>query len=143
MIAFKWVGSKWKYDNKATVEPINIEDTNGKDCPIQQLDIRDDWKGLGIVSSPDGKWKNHVEYLVKEKIAPWNASIQNSYLQKHDVYRAAFTSIFKTIDYTLPATYMTSNECKLINIQLYEKYLPRIRVNIHLPLAYRYSPVQY
>ena len=142
-ITFKWVSSNWKYVNKTDVEPIKIEDSNGNLCPIQQLDNRTGWKGLGIIAAPNGKWKDHVEYLVKEKIAPWNASIKNSYLEKHDVYRAAFTSIFKSIDYTLPATSMTSNECKLINIQLHKSYLSRIGIDSHLPLAYRYSPLQY
>ena len=142
-ITFKWIGSKWKYENKPKLEPIFIENAQGKMCPIQQLDNKVGWKGLGVVAAPNGNWKDHIEYLVKEKISPWNASIQNSYLQKHDVYRAAFTSIFKTVDYTLPATSMTQNECKLINIQLHKKYLSRIGIDMHLPLAYRYSPPKY
>ena len=38
---------------------------------------------------------------------------------------------------------MSSNECKMINIQLHETYLSRIGVDSHLPLAYRYAPIQY
>ena len=41
--------------NKAEVKSIIIEDSNGNLCPIQQLENRVGWKGLGNVASPDGK----------------------------------------------------------------------------------------
>ena len=123
---------------------MTIEDSNGNDKIVERLDIRKGWKGLGIVASPSGCWKDHMSYLINEKINPWNASIRSSYLQRHDVYRAAFTSIFKSIDYTLlPATSLNSSQCKLINAKLHKRYLPRIGIDSHMPLAYRYAPNKY
>jgi len=108
-----------------------------------------DWSYCGSPSRPlqgavqSGCWKDHMNYLINEKINPWNASIRSSYLQRHDVYRAALTSIFKSIDYTLPATSLNSSQCKLINAKLHKKHLPRIGIDSHMPLAYRYAPNKY
>ena len=143
LIAFKWINGIAKYEYSPDIEPVTIEDSNGKEKVVERLDIRKGWKGLGIVASPSGCWKDHMNYLINEKINPWNASIRSSYLQRHDVYRAAFTSIFKSIDYTLPATSLNSSQCNLINAKLHKRYLPRIGIDSHMPLAYRYAPNKY
>jgi len=67
----------------------------------------------------------------------WNASIQSSYLMRQDVYRAAYTSIFKSIDYTLPTTFMNHKQCSKINTELHKKFLPKLGIDVHLPLVYR------
>jgi len=95
------------------------------------------------VTAPDGNWNDHVDYLVKIKIQPWNTSISASYLHRHDVYRSATTVIFKSIDYMLPVTSVFSKQCHAINIRLHKTFLPRISVDIHLPLVYRYVPSHY
>ena len=142
-ISFKWTNGIAQYDYQSNVEPITIEDSNGNKKVIEKLHIKNGWKGLGVIASPAGCWNDHVQYLIEDKIIPWNNSIRSSYLQKHDVYRAAFTSIFKTIDYTLPATSLNETQCKKINAQLHKRYLPRIGVDNHMPLEYRYSPKKY
>ena len=47
---------------------------------------------------------------------------------------------FKSIDYTLPATFMNSKQCHKLNVHLHKVFLPRIGVDSHLPLVYRYAP---
>ena len=101
------------------------------------------WKGLGVVTSPSGCGKDHMDYLVNKNIAPRNYSITSSYLQKHDEYQAAFTSILKSIDYNLPVTSLTPDQCRIINSKLHKKILLQIGVDSHMPLAYRYALVKY
>jgi len=84
---------------------ISIEDTNNVRQVIKRLPVSTGFKGLGIVSAPDGNWHDRGTYLLQEKIHPWNASITSTYLQRHDVYRSATTGIFKSIDYSLPVTF--------------------------------------
>jgi len=124
-------------------EEIILEDENGKNCTIKRLEIHQGFKGLGVITAPDGNWKDHVKYLIDEKIKPWNKSIQTSYRKRKDVYRAAFTSIFKKIDYTLSATYMDTKQCKAINTELHKNFLPKIGIDVHLPLVYRYAPKKF
>ena len=144
LIAFKWINGIAKYEYSPDTEPVTIENSNGNEKVVERLGIRTGWKGLSIVASPSGCWKqDHMNYLINEKINPWNASIRSSYLQRHDVYQAAFTSIFKSIDYTLPATSLNSSQCKLINAKLHKRYLPRIGIDSHMPLAYRCAPNKY
>ena len=143
LIKFHYKGGSWHYTQKDSVPPIVIKNSQGDLQQIEQLDIKTGWKGLGIVSAPNGNWNDHVTYLLKEKIQPWNIAIKSTYLFKHDVYRSATTSIFKSVEYTLPATSLTSTQCKTINTNLHKTYLPRIGIESHLPLVYRYSSHRY
>ena len=142
LISFTWRAGKWSYQ-KESEHQITLEDENGNTQIVTRLQTDQGFKGLGIITAPDGNWNDHVKYIINEKIKPWNQSIQSSYLQRQDVYRAAFTSIFKTIDYTLPATSMSTSQCQSINSELHKRFLPKIGIDSHLPLVYRYSPKKY
>ena len=96
-ISFKWVSGKFHYNKRQINSTISIKNNQGQLETIQQLDVTTGWKGLGIVAAPDGNWNDHMFYLLEEKIKPWSHAINTSYLQRHDVYRAAFTSMFKSI----------------------------------------------
>jgi len=88
-----------------TVPDIQVLNSNNILHSILRLAPSQGWKGLGVITAPDGNWNDHVQYIIEEKISPWNKkSITSCYLQKHDVYRSATTAIFKTIDYSLPTT---------------------------------------
>ena len=143
LVSYRWINGIAKIEYNPDVEPIQIENSSGNKQIVKRLDIRQGWKGLGVITAPSGCWKDHMNYLIEEKIIPWNNSIKSSYLQRHDVYRSAFTSIFKSIDYTLPATSMTAAQCNVINAKLHKNFLPRIGVDSHMPLAYRYAPSKY
>ena len=101
---------KWKYNHKPNAVTLILSNNNRKEQPIEQLSVKKRWKGLGIVSASNGTWNDHVDCLLNKNIIPWNISINTSYLQQHNVYRPAFTSIFKSIDYKFPATSMTSTK---------------------------------
>ena len=142
-IQFQWKQDKWSYCKKYNSGKLQIMDTNSVLQPVESLCVTQGWKGLGVVSSPSGNWDDHMKYLIMEKIIPWNNGISSSHLQKHDIHRAATTSIFKTIDYSLPATFLSSKQCHKINVQLHKKYIPKMGVDIHLPLVYRHAPTRY
>ena len=142
-ICFKVVNGKYTYIKNPKVPDIQICNSNNTLQHILRLAPSQGWKGLGVITAPDGNWNDHVKYIIEEKIQPWNKSILSSYLQKHDIYRSATTAIFKTIDYSLPATFLSSKQCSKINAQLHKVLLPKIGIDAHLPLVYRYAPSRY
>ena len=84
-------------------------DTNHIAQPIHCLNVDHGLKCLGILLSPEGNWNDHTIYLIDD-IVPWNNAMLTSSLYKHDIYSAATTSIFKTVDYSLAATFMTTKQ---------------------------------
>ena len=51
--------------------------------------------------------------------------------------------MLKSIQYTLPATFLSAAQCKIINTRLHKTMLPKIVIDVHLPLVYRYSLSRY
>ena len=142
-IQFQWKKDKWSYLKNHKTDTLQIMDINHIAQPIQQLSVDQGWKDLGILLSDEGNWNDHTKYLIDVKIIPWNNTISTLYLHKHDIYHAAATSIFKTVDYSLTATSVTTKQCHQINVQLHKKCIPKIGVDVHLSLVYRNAPIKY
>ena len=51
--------------------------------------------------------------------------------------------MFKSIEYTLPATFLSTAQCRTINTQLHKTMLPKMSIDVQLPLAYQYSLSRY
>ena len=144
LITIKWTGGKWRYGKtNEDVATLRLKNTDGKKEIVKRKEAHEGLKGLGVVVSPDGSWEDQMKELLEEKIIPWNNSIKTSYLYKHDVYRSAFESIFKSVEYILPATSFNERQCNRIDAQIHNTFLPKIGVDTHLPLAYRYAPTRY
>ena len=128
---------------KNIVPPMQIKKSQGNLQQVRQLDTKKGWKGLGIVSTPNGTWIYQMTYLLIKKLQPWKKTNKSTYLFKHNVYQSAINSILKYIEYTLPATSLTSTQCKTINTNQHIICIPRKGINIHMQLVYRYSPYKY
>jgi len=144
LISFKWKAGKWKY-SKIADHPAEIyqRDTNGNQILVQRLESSfGHKKGLGVCTAPDGSFIQQIDVLL-QKIDRWNENIRTSYLTKYDVYTSAFSSIFKSVEYVLPATSFNSIQCIRLDRALHKSYVSRICINKHLPLAFRYAPKRF
>jgi hypothetical protein len=68
---------------------------------------------LGIAFSPTGNMKEELEYL-KSKTTKWAERIKTAHLTHIEAWTALKTTIFKTIEYALPATLLSEKEMKAI-----------------------------
>jgi len=150
LINFKWRNGKYKYcDVSDDPAKIFLKNTNGEKCEIDRLDTKCGLKGLRVHISPEGNHDDLLDFFIsttpgKEgKIAKWTNSINSSSLKQHDVYVSAFHSIFKSVEYVLPATSMSDAECKKIDTMLHKTFLPRIGIIRTMSIAYRSAPSRY
>jgi hypothetical protein len=143
LISFIWKSGRWKYGKiKDMPYSITERDDKGRRVTVERLEINVGHKGLGVHSAPDGSFEQQMQALL-EKINTWNSRIHKSYLRKYDVYLSAFSSLFKSIEYVLPATSLTTTQCTTLNKAIHKKFISRIGINKHLPLSYRYAPKKY
>ena len=150
LIKFKWKSGKWSYSTIADVPAkMYLKDSDGKRQEIERMEPTIGLTGLGVCISPDGNQTDQVNLFMDEtpgkegKVATWIKQIRSKYLRPHDVYLSAFRSIFKSIEYVLPATSMSEKEGNTIEKKLYKTMLPRMGVARNISLAYRYAPKRY
>ena len=150
LISFKWLQGKWKYGS-ISEDPVRLylRNSNGNKIEIERLEVTQGLTGLGVCIAPDGNQMDQINDFMnvkpgqEEKITQWINNVRSKYLRPHDVCLSAFRSIFKSIEYVLPATSMSETETKLIETKLYKVMLPRMGVARNISLPYRYSPKRY
>ena len=74
------------------------------------------------------------------KVNPWSDRIKTSHLTPKEAYVGAQTTIFKTIQYALPATSFSESQSRKIESALYQNLLGKLNMSTKLPLEYRYGP---
>ena len=140
LIHFQWKNSEWYMKDSHNVQQFQliIKDTNMQPIRVERLDNKIGLKGLGVHIAPDGSYNDQMQASIK-KIQQWNESIRTSYLDRHDVHLSAFSSIFKTVEYVLPATSLNTRQCHKLDTTMHKTYISRIGINKNLPLPYRYA----
>jgi len=150
LISFKWKQGKWRYGTIAE-DPAKmfLKNSDGQKHEIERLETNIGLTGLGVCIAPDGNQLDQVRCFMNEtpgnegKVATWIKQVGSKYLRPQDVHTSAFRSIFKSIDYVLPATSMSEAECKMIETKLYKTMLPKMGVARNIALSYRYAPKRY
>ena len=67
-------------------------------------------------------------------------SMRNCPLPRHLMWLSFKQSIWKSIEYTLPATTFTREESIALSKELYRPLLPKLGCNRNFPLLLRYNP---
>ena len=143
LISFRWKNGKPNFNSNAqTPAQIFQRDTNGVQHLVTRCEVSESIKGLGIYFNPLGCWKHQYEDLFG-KVETWCNIIRTSSLSPHEVYVGATTGIARTIHYGLPLTSFSKKQCNSIDTAFYGTILPRMKMNRHLPKAYRYAPKRY
>ena len=68
---------------------------------------------LGVFLAPDGNENKQIEYLT-QKIKKWEDKIRTNQISKIHAYTALTTTIYKTIEYSLPTSTITKENWKKI-----------------------------
>ena len=140
LVAFKWKNNIPSLHTISSAPgPLFQQDTHEHTHIVERLDPSHSVEGLGIIFNPLGCWE-HQFLQTKQKVQQWCNVIRTSSLNHHEVYLASTTGIIRSVTYVVPVTSFTKEQCIAIDATLYSTVLPRIGMNRHLPLVFRYGP---
>ena len=77
---------------------------------------------------------------MKEKIQNWTTKIKSTFISHSAASLALSSTIMATLKYALPSTTYTEAECNKLMTPLFQTILPKMGINRHLALVYRYGP---
>ena len=142
-IRYRWEKGEKRYNYKKFNHNMIVRDKDKQELPLQQLNIKEARETLGVWIAGDCNWRTQHEKL-QEKANIWAENTFNSNLSPTTAGVAVKTTIMKTLDYCLPATYMSKTQCKKITNKLLWKTLPKLKVArtisrevVHLPVEYK------
>lgn len=105
-IGFKWTGKEFRY-KKASEFPGDIEfpGPEGNIVKLRKLEPGHSERTLGVRTAPDGNWRAQAEYLTT-RARQWADEVKSGQLPRTLVWQDMTTTIMKTLEYPLVATYL-------------------------------------
>jgi hypothetical protein len=108
-----------------------MANADGSRTSLEQVEVGEGRRTLGVRLAPDGNNKAEFEYL-KEQCDQWANRIRSGTLPQTYTWQAFSTTIVSKLSYALPATTFTRTECESITRRLISATLSRSGINKHL-----------
>ena len=140
-----WTKDKWKlqrFDPSLISPGLQMLNDHGTRETIHQLDASDSVLALDVQFSPSGQMKDQFKML-KDKASLWAESVRCGHLRKHEAWQALITTVFKTIEYPLPATTLSFQQCDEIVRPILGIGLPAAGICRNISRRVAFSSVTY
>ena len=121
---------------------LQVKDSEGNAKVIEKLAASDSRRTLGVRLAPDGNNEAEVKFL-RERAQNWADRVRTGHLPRRLVWESMNTTILKSLQYPLPATTLTEEECRWIMAPLLAQGLPASGVVRSIPRAVVYGPVKF
>ena len=138
-IRYRWKQGEWTYETKPYPLNLTVRDKEKTVQPLRQLQIAEARETLGVWIAGTCQWKTQTQKL-KNKSEKWTTKLQQGRMTETIAQVALNTTIYRTLAYSLPATYLNEKECKDVLRPLLYGTLPRLgvvrtmsRKAVHLP----------
>ena len=95
---------------------------------------------LGVTLAPDG---NNAKAIVelRQKSQKWKDLVDTGHLKGSDVFLALHSTIYKSLQYPLPALTLTEKECRWIASPMLSAGLSGSRINRNFPRDVLFGPI--
>ena len=124
LVDFKWRNGKWRMFNASTHRNLTVRDKDKKTWSLPSLDHSDAKEMLGVFLAPDGNQEIQLSHL-SAKAKEWMEFVRVGGLDWGSTWVALKTTIWKSLEYPLPATSFSESEITSITGPLYKAVLPR------------------
>ena len=144
MISFEWDSDgQFSYKSVAdTPADIWVTDFDGQRKKLRRLEATTGDRMLGVRLSADGLDKEEVEYR-KEQATQWCDRIRSGHLPRHLAWQSLTTTIMPQLEYPLPATTFTRQQCRDIMSPVLQAGLPASGIVRTFPHPIVYGPLKY
>jgi hypothetical protein len=143
-VDFEWNDDgSWQYCRDVELPGILcVTYFDGQVKTVQRLDTHEAYETLGVRVAPDGNHQAQYEYLT-QKVHKWADKLRTSTLRDAETATALKATIVKTLEYPLPAIFLSDAECNKLMSIILTAALPKARFNRHFCRRTLYAPGGY
>ena len=143
LIDFVWKDGFWRY---ASLEETNcglkVRDCDGNSKTIERLAVSEARRTLGVRLAPDGNNDEEAKFL-RERAKDWADRVRTGHLPRRLVWESMNTTILKSLQYPLPATTLTAEQCRSIMAPLLAQGLASSGVVRSMPRVVVHGPIKF
>ena len=131
----------WRYkDINNEQNNLEMPDHNRQHKQIRRFDSDNaEEELLGIHLCPNGNGDEQL-YTLELAVKDWIEKMKAKVISRTSARLALITSIMAKIRYSTDSSTFSREECDDLQKPIYKTMLPKIGLNKHLPLAFRYAP---
>lgn len=144
-LKYYWENDKWHLESKQTPNTqfqLFMTNDTGEREEINQLESLASILALGVQFSPSGQMVDQCQVLT-DKAQAWAENVRCGKLQRTEAWQALTTTVFKSIEYPLPATTMSLKQCETIVRPILQIGLPRSGICRNISRQVAFSSTQY
>ena len=143
LIDFVWKDGTWRYATLAETNlGLTVKDCYGHSKTIERLDVSDARRTLGVRLAPDGNNDAEVQFLT-ERAKDWADRVRTGHLPRRLVWESMNTTIFKSLQYPLPATTLSREQCRAIMAPLLAQGLSASGIVRTMPRVVVHGPIKF
>ena len=141
LIDFQWHKGQWRYrSNQECPAQLSIRNHHGQRITLPRLEPHEARTTLGVNLAPDGNHDSQA-HRMRRQAEEWADHVRTGYLQRHEVWVALHSTILRSLDYPLPATSLTFQQCSWIMAPVLQAALPAMGVSRSFPRAMVHAPL--
>ena len=141
-VDFEVVDGKWQYIDSRNNEQLSVLNAQGVRENLDRLSTSTGRLTLGVHIAGDGNWKDEIQYLT-DKSKKWAEQVRTGHIQRHDAWLAFRSTIRKSLDYCLPATFFSKKELYKIHSAALNRGLSATGIVRTLDRSICYGPLQF
>ena len=140
-IDFRWKDGKCRLATKEeTPFAIYIRDSSsGQPVEIDRLDVTEARTTLGVNQCPSGCMQSQKQRMIAST-TQWAAQMKAGIIKKHEMWISVTMMLWKTLEYPLPATTLTLQECEEIMAPAKTQILHGLQICDKFPLVLLFGP---
>jgi hypothetical protein len=143
LINFKWKNGNWHYcPIEETEATLSVKDIHGEIKVLKRIDYHQAMTTLGVDLAPDGNLEQQARKM-KDTATLWADQMRTGKLSRTEYWLAFYSTLWRTLEYPLPALNLTQKQCEDIMSPALNQLLPSIGVCRNFPRCLVYAPLTF
>jgi hypothetical protein len=120
---------------------FSVLDATERQVTLERLEAHESRKTLGVETAPDSN-SDREFWRMRKLMEGWQDNISSSHLRKKDAWQAFNITIWKSLEYLLPATSLSEAQCHSIMAPSIVVGLTNCHICCNFPSALIRAPVE-
>ena len=143
LLDFEWKGGDWSYRTiQSAPGRIHANDITGRQIELRQVEPYTAEETLGIFLAPTGDTSWQKEKMRKLSLQ-WSLDMKQGRLTKNEAWLSLTSTLWRSLDYPLPALNLTKDQCEHIMALAIEYALNAMGFCRHFPRVLVFAPERY
>ena len=140
-LSYEWMNGVWCYKDNGDGGKLTVKDAEDTPQEMKFISSHKAQEMLGVYIAPDGNQSDQIKAF-EEKVNSYCEKVRTTNLHKHEVWLGLQSIVMKSLEYALPVTTLTKEQCNRLMWKIIKAFLPRAGINAYIRRDVIFAPVE-